>query len=282
MPPKFTRWLEWAPLAILSLAGVATAVADLFGWLDKITSKGVSAITLLLVSGVVVTLLTRLSPLHHLERIRAELDSLDIGASAEARLRDQYGGLTRVHRIFPVDVFEGYVRTAQQVTILNTWIPNLGLLMDELEVAVGRRAEVRILMLHPQSKLVGLRDAALGATPGAAGAAHVSSGVEDCLEQLSELYGGLTKQYRSCLKVKVFDSQASISVYRADDHYLVSMFLHGQLAIETPQFEIEGTTGTVLGRQVQKELKKLWEIGTDVDLGNWRASIEKSDPEPEE
>ncbi|WP_340688234.1 hypothetical protein LCL61_19920 [Amycolatopsis coloradensis] len=72
----------------------------------------------------------------------------------------------------------------------------------------------------------------------------------------------------------MFNSQASVSVYRADGRYLVSMFLHGQLAIDSPQFEIEGTHDTVLGEQIQRELDTLWDIGRDVDLGDWNRSID--------
>jgi hypothetical protein len=54
----------------------------------------------------------------------------------------------------------------------------------------------------------------------------------------------------------VFNSLPAVAVYQVDDHYLVSMFLHGQLAIHTPQFEIEGAE-TVLGRRIQNEIDTL-------------------------
>jgi hypothetical protein len=77
---------------------------------------------------------------------------------------------------------------------------------------------------------------------------YVRTGVTNCLETLARMHRRLPKRQGN-LKVRVFNSQASVSVYRADRRYLVSVFLHGQLAIHSPQFEIEGTEDTVLGEQ---------------------------------
>ncbi|WP_405064058.1 hypothetical protein OG474_21065 [Kribbella sp. NBC_01505] len=279
MSPKFVRWIQWLTLGVPAIAALAVGLADQLGLADKVSEKSVARLTLLLVGSAILNLFVALQPLDALRDIRRRLAGLDLEGVAEQQRREQYAGVTKVHRVFPVEVFEGYLATAQQVTILNTWIPNLGRLERDLRTAITeRRTEVRILMLHPKSELVGLRDAALRASSGDAGAAHVRSGVEDCLQKLCNLHSRLDRGHRSYLKVRVFDSQASISVYRADQHYLVSVFLHGQLAIDTPQFEIEGAEDTILGVQVQEELDQLWNIGHDVDLANWRESIEKSDP----
>ncbi|OXM53010.1 hypothetical protein CFP75_08905 [Amycolatopsis alba DSM 44262] len=267
------RWLELLSLGGLAVVGFTVGIAEQLGWLDKVAPKGVSTLTLIMVSGVVVVLLIELTPLRALEDIRDRLAGLDIDSIASSLRRSHYGGVVEVHKRFPDDAFAARVAKAKQITILNTWIPNLELLEHELEAAiVDRRAEVRIMLLHPNSMLVGLREAALGRTDGA-GNAFVSTGITNCLETLSRLHRRLARRQGN-LKVRVFNSQASVSVYRADGHYLVSMFLHGQLAINSPQFEIEGTHDTVLGEQIQRELDTLWDIGRDVDLGDWNRSID--------
>ncbi|MFI6308155.1 hypothetical protein ACIBCH_40220 [Amycolatopsis thailandensis] len=270
---RMRRWLELLSLGGLAVVGFVVGIAEALGWLDKVAPKGITTLTLIMVSGVVVVLLVELTPLRALEDIRDRLAGLDIDTIASSLRRTHYGGVVEVHKRFPDDPFAARVAKAKQVTILNTWIPNLELLEHELETAiVERRAEVRIMLLHPNSMLVGLREAALGRSDGA-GNAFVSTGIASCLDTLSRLHRRLAKRQGN-LKVRVFNSQASVSVYRADGRYLVSMFLHGQLAINSPQFEIEGTHDTVLGEQIQRELDTLWDIGRDVDLGDWNRSID--------
>jgi hypothetical protein len=70
----------------------------------------------------------------------------------------------------------------------------------------------------------------------------------------------------------LYNSLPSIAVYRADETYLISSFLHGQLAIDSTQIEVDGSD-TAVGEQVQRELETLWRIACDVDLGNWRDSL---------
>jgi hypothetical protein len=272
------RWTERLSLGGLAVAGFAVGVADLLGWLDKVAPKGVATLTLLLVSGVIVVLLVELTPLRALDDIRDRLAGLDIDTIAAALRREHYAGVVRVHQRFPDEVFADYVGQARRVTILNTWIPNLDLLERQLAAAiVDHRAEVRIMLLHPKSLLVGLRDEALrgrSGSSGDSGDAHVRTGVTNCLETLARMHRQLPKRHGH-LKVRVFNSLTSVSVYRADRHYLVSVFLHGQLAIHSPQFEIEGTEDTVLGQQIQRELDTLWDMGHDIDLNDWTRSIDK-------
>ncbi|WP_410660054.1 hypothetical protein [Amycolatopsis sp. lyj-112] len=270
---RMRRWLELLSLGGLAVVGFGVGIADQLGWLDKVAPKGVATLTLLMLSGVVVVLLVELTPLRALDDIRDRLARLDIDTIAQSQRRSRYGGVAKVHKRFSDDDFVERIAKANQVTILNTWIPNLDLLEKELEAAIrDRRAEVRIMLLHPKSLLVGLREAALGRSE-QAGNAFVRTGIMNCLETLARMHGRLA-EHQGNLKVRVFNSQASVSVYKADGRYLVSMFLHGQLAINSPQFDIEGSEDTVLGEQIQRELDTLWDIGRDVDLGDWNRSID--------
>lgn len=275
MAGKGRQWTERLTVGGLAVVGFLVGVAELLGWLDKVAPKGVGAVTLMLVSGVVVVLLIELAPLSALPDIRDRLAGLDIDTIAASLRRAHYGGVVKVHNRFPDEVFIGHVARARRVTILNTWIPNLDLLERQLEAAiVDHRAEVRILLLHPRSLFVGLREEALRDLSDDSGDAHVRTGVTNCLDTLARVHRRLPKRQAN-LKVRVFNSLTSVSVYRADGNYLVSVFLHGQLAIHSPQFEISGTEDTVLGAQIQRELDTLWDIGHDVDLSDWHRSIDK-------
>jgi hypothetical protein len=72
--------------------------------------------------------------------------------------------------------------------------------------------------------LRGLRDPALEE--------DVQAGVARCLSTLASLFQGVRDGDRSRLQVRVYQALPSIAVYKADEHYLVSSFLH-QLAIDS-------------------------------------------------
>ena len=82
----------------------------------------------------------------------------------------------------------------------------------------------------------------------------------------------MPKRDQSRLQVRLYNSLPSIAVYKADEHYLVSSFLHGQLAIDSAQIEVDGSS-TPVGEQVERELATLWRIGCELDLHDWRRSL---------
>lgn len=97
--------------------------------------------------------------------------------------------------------------------------------------------------------------------------------VRGSLQILKSVYDEVPPELRHMLQVRVYNSLPSIAVYKADERYLVSSFLHGRLAIQSTQLEIDGCE-TAMGREVQGELDKLWGIGRDVDLRDWQRSID--------
>lgn len=256
--------------------GVLVVLADLLGWLDTIAPGGaIPKITLLVLSSVTVVLLLELDGFRKLDNLDNRLASLSAAVDRGFR-HDRHAGLVAVHPRFTDEAFNSYVREAREVTILNTWIPNLDRLREPLGEALDRRAEVRILLLYPNSLVAPLRDDALKAR----GVNHlhtsVRAGVRQCLGILEELVAE-RKRRATCLKVKVYNSLPSVAVYRADEHYLVSVFLHGQLAIDSPQFEIDGAD-SVLAKQFQRELDTLWGIGFPVNPQTWEQDLERIRP----
>jgi hypothetical protein len=181
-------------------------------------------------------------------------------------------------RLIEDDYLRHVARARDEVTILNTWIPNLHRLEQGLtEAIINRRVQVKILLLFPNSGVAQLRDEALRTVRDPALQENVREGVERCLSILEFVLKRIGPERRHHLQVRVYNSLPSISVYRADGTYFVSVFLHGQLAIDSPQFEINGTD-TVMGAEVQRELDTLWRIGHDVDLRDWRRSLQAMRP----
>ncbi|GAA0666933.1 hypothetical protein GCM10010193_18240 [Kitasatospora atroaurantiaca] len=267
---------ERISLALMATSGIAVLIADLLGWLDKVAPGGaLPKITLLILSTVTVFLLLEVDRLKVLDHVDAQISKLDIDALAHQLKEEHYGGVVQVHRRFPDDTFTGFVEGASnEVAILQTWIPNLDLLDVALRKAlIDRRVQrIRILLLHPSSPVARLRDEALRTVRDPALDEDVTASVQRSLSILESIFREVPREDRVRLQVRVYNSLPSIAVYKADQHYLVSSFLHGQLAIRSTQIEIDGSD-TPMGRQVQRELDMLWEIGREVDLGDWRASV---------
>ncbi len=273
MRNKMRRTAERITLAVMASLGAVVVVAEPLG-LDRLLPVGaIPKITLLVLSTVTVFLLLEVERFQLLDKIDARVSELDIDTIAQKLKRDHYGGIIAVHHHFLEDRFIRHVESAKEVTILNTWIPNLHRFEQLLIDALNRDAKVRILLLNPNSGVAQLRDEALRMVRDPTLADNVKDGVKRCLAILESTLDVVDERRKAHLEVKLYNSLPSISVYRADAHYLVSTFFHGQLAIDSPQFEIDGTD-TVLGGQVKRELDTLWGIGEKIDLRNWRTELD--------
>ena len=160
------------------------------------------------------------------------------------------------------------MRDAREINVLSTFIPAFDVLYHAIQDALRNNADVRILMLHPESPAASMRATGLSMD-----ADEVASGVEHCLSQLARMAQSLDEDERSRLKVKLFDSLPSIAVYSVDDHSLVSVFLHDQLAIHAPQIELHGRE-SLLAKAVFKEFMTLWDLATEFsDIRSWSSEI---------
>ncbi|GAA2409846.1 hypothetical protein GCM10010420_43090 [Streptomyces glaucosporus] len=266
---------EQIVLAVMAATGIVVVPADLLGWLDELAPGGtLPKVTLLILSTVTLFLFLEFDRLRVLDNVNLQLSKLDIDGIARDLRQEHYGGVVQVHRRFPEERFTHLLGEAdREICVLQTWIPNLHRFDSELERAVTeRRARVRVLLLHPASPVARLRDEALRTVRDPAMEEDVRAGVERCLSILESLHRALREEDRERLQVRVYNSLPSIAVYKTDDHYLVSSFLHGRLAIDSTQLEIRGGD-TVMGREIQQELDTLWRIGRDVDLRDWRGSV---------
>ena len=162
---------------------------------------------------------------------------------------------------------------ADEIVILNTWIPELNILADALVDALERGTYVSILMLYPDSHVARLRSDALQ-TQGRFREDRVKPGVKHCLEVLAAIARSVDEETRRHLRVRLYHSLPSLSIYGVDDRAFVSVFLHGQLAVKSVQIEVEGQD-SVMGRLAFGELEALWEIGQEFgDITQWETEME--------
>jgi hypothetical protein len=220
------------------------------------------------------------APLAGVARPDAHATAADGAASAAAPITaptetDAASGIVRVHRNLDYNLLLDYMADAEEIVILNTWIPELNILDDALVEALARGTYVSILMLYPDSHIAQLRSQALqGTTQARFREDRVRPGVRHCLEVLAAIARTLDDEGRRHLRVRLYDSLPSISVYGVDDRALFSVFLHGQLAVKSPQIEVQGQD-SLMGRLVFRELETLWGIGQEFkDLEQWETELD--------
>ena len=189
---------------------------------------------------------------------------------------DALAGIVRVHKNLDYHLLVDLMAEAEEIVILNTWIPDLNILDDALVDALARGTYVSILMLYPDSHIAQLRSQALqGATQARPREDRVRPGVRHCLEVLAAIARTVDDDGRRHLRVRLYHSLPSISVYGVDDRAFFSVFLHGQLAVKSPQIEVQGQD-SLMGRLVFRELETLWQTGQEFeDLEQWQTELEQ-------
>jgi hypothetical protein len=194
-------------------------------------------------------------------------------------------GIVAVHPRLDYDLLTDYMGTAQEIVILNTWIPELNILDPALGEALARGARISILMLYPASRAARLRSRALArGSPARSSEDRVEPGVRHCLDMLAAIAREVDDDGRRRLRVGLYDSLPSISVYGVDERAFFSVFLHGRLAVRSAQIEVQGRDST-MGQLVFGELETLWEIAQEFeDITQWQTEIEsmsrRFDPSP--
>jgi len=211
------------------------------------------------------------------EVIRA-LEPREEAPSAPIPAEDPAAGVLGVHQSLDNRLFADYISTAERIMILNTWIPEVGILADALVEALARGTDIRILMLYPYSHIARLRSEALHGPGQGAPRDLVRPGVKHCLDVLAAIAGMVDEGQRRCLRVRLYHSLPSIAVYSVDDRAFMSVFLHGQISFKAPAIEVQGQE-SLLGRPIFRELETLWEIGQEFgDLIRWQDEIEDMAP----
>jgi hypothetical protein len=198
-----------------------------------------------------------------------------VPAALSLPAEDPAAGIVRVHKNLDYQLLVDHMADAGEIVILNTWIPELNILADALVDALARGTYVSILMLYPDSHIAQLRSQALqNSSKERFHEDRVRPGVRHCLEVLAAIAHTVEQDRRRNLRVRLYHSLPSISVYGVDDRAFVSVFLHGQLAVKSVQIEVQGED-SLMGRLVFTELETLWEIGQEfTDMEQWQTELD--------
>ena len=194
-------------------------------------------------------------------------------------------GLQTIHPGFPNDRFAAALEQLisaddgddRQVAILQTFAPNLDQYRAQLSRCLLAGVSVRILLAWPYSLAASLRDAVLKryADEPLAEDFGIQASVIANLETLEATIRGNAHADR--LQVRLYDTLPSLALYRAGDTLLAAPFLHGALAINTFQLDLDLRasdpliTGTLIN-----DFELMWTVARpflpDPDR-NWRSSL---------
>ncbi len=159
-------------------------------------------------------------------------------------------------------------RKAQRIQILNTFIPNLADIADDLVIALGNDADVEVLVLHPKCEEVKYRAETLRKD---------LSWVEDQIyETLNTLQRGILLQAnnRHRLKVRIYKSWPPFAMYATDKEMMIGYYWAGELAIRKPQL--------ILPRKhecfptFQEQFQEIWRRNdsSDLDVSDWQRNLD--------
>lgn len=183
-------------------------------------------------------------------------------------------GIARVHRRLDYHLLVDCMTGADEIVILNTWIPGLDILADSLAEALAGGTYVSILMLHPDSHVAQLRSQAMRtSTQARVHDDRVRQEVRHCLDVLAAISRTVGEECVRHLRVRLYDSLPSISVYAIDDRAWISVFLHGQLTINSAHIEVQGQD-SIMGFLVFHELATMWNMGYEFeDVTQWETEM---------
>jgi hypothetical protein len=194
-------------------------------------------------------------------------------------------GLTNIYREFLRDSFNEKMEEVTQdsqrsneIDILQTFAPNLEFFKETLIECLKKGVNIRVLLSWSKSRAVKLREDALRQyTNNSRIRTNVEFEVTKNLETLQEIFDNINcENYQGSLKVRLYNSIPSISMYRINDYFLVGVFLHGRLAVRSFQLELTGTD-TTLVNVCSEEFNKIWDMAREIMpqyLGVWRLKLE--------
>jgi hypothetical protein len=133
-------------------------------------------------------------------------------------------------------------------------------LLQALTEAAQRRADIRILLLDPDSTAAVQR-------AGEISPVDVRAAIIDNLRHLRDGRERLAPEVRDRLRVRVYDALPSIQFFQYDDRALVAFFPAGGRASASPHLEI--AIDTSLGEFVHGRFDELWDHARTRTLDMW-------------
>lgn len=194
-------------------------------------------------------------------------------------------GLAYVHPLFPRENFSLAIdqlikssdRNTKQVDILQTFAPNLEDLRGQIIECLTNQIKVRILLAWPYSQAAKLRKKVLAeyAKINFDNETNILNSVVSNLETLEKIIA--TTKSSQLLEIKLYDTLPSLAIYRAGNYMLAAPFLHGLLAVDTFQLELDlKASDRRITQTLLADFELMWQVArhfTPDPNRNWRNDL---------
>ena len=192
--------------------------------------------------------------------------------------------LRNIYPQFPIERFRDELERVpflrdeeKEIDILQTFAPNLSYYQQQLIECINNNVNIRILLAWPYSVAAKLREDVLREyLPNNNTQLDIKYEVMSNLETLAGILDqvGETK----FLKIKLYDTLPSLAIYRVGNYMIAGAFLHGALAVDTFQFELDvAAVNPIITKPLQDNFKLLWRVAREFfpsSSRNWRNDLE--------
>ena len=194
-------------------------------------------------------------------------------------------GLSYLYPSFPRDAFSDAIAALhaptssmpKQVDILQTFAPNLEEYEKDLVQCLHAGINVRVLLAWPYSEAAKLRELVLNKY----GRSQETHDIDICdrvlsnLETLERII--VAAKDSPHLAIKLYDTLPSLAIYRAGNYMLASPFLHGSLAVNTFQLELNLTSSNpTMTQTLLNDFDLMWQVARyfkPAPQRNWRNDL---------
>jgi hypothetical protein len=132
--------------------------------------------------------------------------------------------------------------------------------LEALAVAIGRGAQVEILLLDPAAKATDQRAEEIPSV-------DVRTVIVENLRYLHACRSGMSDTHAENLKVRTYDALPAIQLYQWDNRALISFYPIGQRASEAPHLEVD--VGSSIGQFASSRFRELWTHDSTMSLDEW-------------
>jgi transcriptional regulator with XRE-family HTH domain len=180
-------------------------------------------------------------------------------------LKDSLGGVKKVYRAIRFDLLiEWMYEAKERVYFLTTWIEDFDYYSEAILTAAENGAEIKILLIDPQSGMSKLRLEALLPIPKNEQEDEAKFDKEKVERKVGKNLTDLrilakkNPVLRDKLQIRLYKTMPAAQVIVCDNKAMVGFYSQGRRADLSPQLEIEDNT-SVMGQFVKKEFEALWE-----------------------
>jgi hypothetical protein len=180
------------------------------------------------------------------------------------------GSVVNITDGFLFQKFDEEIGVGQNISILQTWLPEIAKVRDPIISSVNTKHEVKILLLAPRGTVAKIRSREMGRED-----EFVPGNIEENLRYFAkEVVPYLL--YKELFKVRLYDTMPSACLYQIGEEWWVAFFLYRMGAHVTPHLICRHPGGPSdrpasnnLLKFLQNHFQSLWNASEKCEIGDW-------------